>query len=276
MRRGRTLLLTAAVLLVVVALIQTTAMAQGGGGAELPGAQQGAELRNANFFEIVVVKAGPIGWILILGSVCMLALAIEHFVSIRRSTLIPEDSVLQVQAMFDERRYREALDFTSSDPSFISYILHEGLTEAANGYNSMQRSMQEAADERTAQLYRKIELLNILGAIAPMLGLFGTIVGMLQTFFDIAKYSFETGSMPPPHVLSSGIFVALLTTAWGLFVAIPALSVYGIMRNKIDQFAAHAQLQANELLKNFKPGARPSAKPQAKPSAGPPAQPRPV
>jgi len=268
------MLVVATVLLLVAGLIQTTAFAQQGAPAS---SEDKNWLVRGNFFEIYIIQAGWIGWILIGGSVCTVALAIEHFISIRRNALIPEESVMQVQALFDERRYREALDFTASDPSYISYILHEGLTEAANGYNAMQRSMQEGADERTAKLYRKIEILNIIGGIAPMLGLFGTVVGMVQTFLKIAQNSYsQGGAMPKPDDLAAGIMVALLTTMWGLFVAIPALAVYGTMRNKVDQYAAQAQLQASELLMNFKPGARPSARPQAKPAGGPPAQPRPV
>ena len=266
MRRGKLLVLFGAALLAAIILLPAIAMAQD---AEAPKVDDGSSLVNASFFEIAIVRGGPVAWILIGASVCMFAMVIDHFVKIRQSTLIPEDVVMQVQGLFEERRYREALDYTASDPTFIGYIVHEGLTEAANGYGAMQRSMQEAADDRTARLYRKIELLNVLGAIAPMFGLFGTVTGMLLTFYDIAKHSVEHGAMPPPHILSSGIFMALLTTAWGLFVAIPALSVYGVMRNRIDQCSAQAQLQALELLKNFKPGARPNARPQAKPSAKP-------
>lgn len=270
MRRGKLLVLFGAVLLAAIVMLPSVVMAQGAGEPEI---DDGSSLVNASFFEIAVVRGGPVAWILIGASVCMFAMVIDHFVKIRQTTLIPDEIVMQVQGLFEERRYREALDYTASDPTFIGYIIHEGLAEAANGYAAMQRSMQEAADDRTAQLYRKIELLNVLGAISPMFGLFGTVTGMLLTFYDIAKFSVEHGSMPPPHILSGGIFMALLTTAWGLFVAIPALSVYGVMRNRIDQCSAQAQLKALELLKNFKPGARPNARPQAKPAVKPAVKP---
>jgi biopolymer transport protein ExbB len=273
MRRGR-YWLAGGVLLVGLGALATVAMAQQAGEAGRWDHLDPKLTESPNVLDIVLVRGGPIVWFILLPlSVVTIALAIQQFIAIRRSVLIPPDAVMQVQALFDERRYREALDFTASDASYVSYIVHEGLSEAANGYNAMLRSMQEGADERTATLFRKIEFLNIIGAVAPMIGLFGTVWGMLQTFFNIALYASAMKSMPPPHYLAGGIFVALLTTAWGLAIAIPALGVYGINRNRVDQLSAQAQLQANELLKNFKPGARPAARPQAKPAAQPAARP---
>jgi biopolymer transport protein ExbB len=194
------------------------------------------------FFDMLVIY---------LCSLASIALIIEHFITIRRSTLVPELSVAQVKTMFDERRFREALEFCQNDPSFVSGIVHAGLIEAANGYDAMENAMQDATSERAARLYRKIEWLNLLGNVAPMFGLWGTIWGMMVAFGEIAG----KGGKADPSDLAGGIMIALVSTFTGLVVAIPALSGYGIFKSRIEQLAMEAALVAEELLANFKPTA---------------------
>jgi len=187
--------------------------------------------------------------VIYLCSIASVALIIEHAITIRRSVLVPELSVAQIKTMFDERRFREALEFCQADPSFVSGVIHAGLIEAANGYEAMEKAMQEAADERSARLYRKIEWLNLLGNLAPMLGLLGTVWGMIMAFGEIEA----KGGKANPSDLAGGILVALFSTFMGLVVAIPALAGYGIFRGRIEQMAMEASLVAEELLANFKP-----------------------
>ena len=184
-------------------------------------------------------------------SLTSIALIVEHCITIRRSVLVPELSVAQIKTMFDERRFREALEFCQSDPSFVSGVVHAGLIEAANGYDAMENAMEDATGERTARLYRKIEWLNLLGNVAPMLGLWGTIWGMMVAFGTIEA----RGGKANPADLAGGIMVALVSTFCGLIVAIPALAAYGIFRGRIEQLSMEAALVAEELLANFKPSA---------------------
>jgi biopolymer transport protein ExbB len=194
------------------------------------------------FFDMVAIYAC---------SLASIALIIEHCISIRRSVLVPEMSVAQIKTMFDERRFREALEFCQADPSFVSGVVHAGLIEAANGYDAMENAMQDAASERAARLYRKIEWLNLLGNVAPMFGLWGTIWGMMVAFSTIAS----KGGKANPSDLAGGIMIALVSTFCGLIVAIPALAAYGIFRSRIEQLSMEAALVAEELLANFKPSA---------------------
>jgi biopolymer transport protein ExbB len=184
-------------------------------------------------------------------SIASIALIIEHAITIRRVVLLPELSVAQIKTMFDERRFREALEFCQADPSFVSGVVHAGLIEAANGYEAMERAMSEAAEERAARLYRKIEWLNLLGNVAPMLGLFGTVYGMMVSFGQIAA----KGGKANPEDLAGGIMIALVSTFCGLLVAMPALSAYSIFKTRIEQMSMEAALVAEELLANFKPTA---------------------
>jgi biopolymer transport protein ExbB len=218
---------------------------------------QKAQKPEASLFQMLYVSTftNAIGFLDMVSiyacSIASIALIIEHCLTIRRSVIVPELSVAQIKTMFDERRFREALEFCQADPSFVSGVVHAGLIEAANGYEAMERAMGDAAEERAARLYRKIEWLNLLGNVAPMLGLFGTVYGMMVCFSQIAS----KGGKANPEDLAGGIMIALVSTFCGLLVAMPALSAYSIFKTRIEQMTMEAALVAEELLANFKPPA---------------------
>ena len=239
----KTICIAVAVLLIAAPLV----MAQDSGAADTE--------EKKSFFDVIreATFATAIGFIdifiIFLASIAGIALIIEHALTIRRDIMLPELTVAQVKTMFDERRFREALEFCQNDPSYVASVVHAGLIEAANGYSAMEKAMTDASEERSARLFRKIEYLNLLGNIAPMLGLFGTVYGMMEAFSTIAS----KGGTANPADLAHGIMVALFSTFLGLMAAIPALTGYAIFKNRIDQLSIEATLVAEELLANFKP-----------------------
>ena len=203
-----------------------------------------------NYFEILVWPGGGmIGMLLWLLSILTLAIIVEHFITIRRTNILPPVITEQIRSMFDAKQYREAIDVTAAQPDFLSYVIHAALTEAPHGYASMERAMEEASEERTTKLLRKIEWLNLIGNIGPMLGLLGTVWGMIQAFFKIV----QTGGTPKPDKLAGAIGIALVTTLLGLSVSIPALAVYAFMRNRIDALSSEAMMVSQELISTFRP-----------------------
>ena len=203
-----------------------------------------------NYGEILFLNCGVIGWILWLLSVVTVAIIIEYFVSIRRMNILPQEVHAQIRQQFEGKQYRDAIALTADEPSFLSYVVHAALCEAPHGYGAMERAMEEAAEERTTKLLRHIEWLNLIGNIGPMLGLMGTVWGMIRAFFTIV----EIGGTPPPEKLAGAIGIALVTTLLGLAVAIPALTVYGVMRNRIDSLSSEAVMASQELVSAFRPG----------------------
>jgi biopolymer transport protein ExbB len=119
----------------------------------------------------------------------------------------------------------------------------------------MERALEEAIEERSAKLYRKIEYLNIIGAISPMIGLFGTVVGMILLFAAI--HSSDT--FPRAQIVADKVSIALVATFWGLAVAIPSLSVYAVFRNRIEVITAECAVAADRILAVFKPAAQAAA-----------------
>ena len=215
-------------------------------------AQAPGEVTRTSYFEWFIIRGGVIGWLLIAIDVASWAIIIEHFISIRRLNIIPEAVRAQIGTMLEAKEYREMIEYTAAEPSFLAYLVHQGVAEAAHGYASMERAIEEAAEERTTRLLRKIELLNVIGNVAPMMGLLGTVYGMIRAFSTIV----EVGGMPDPSKLVASVGIALVTTFWGLIVAIPALAVYAVMRNRIDSLTSEALMIAEETISTFRPAAK--------------------
>jgi biopolymer transport protein ExbB len=207
-----------------------------------------------NFFTIFFVRCGLIGWVLWGLSLLTAALVVQYLLAIRRRNLLPESVDRQIRELLAGRKYREVIDLTDAQPSLLAGTVHAALAEAAHGYAAMERALEEAAEQRTTQLLRSVESLNLIGNIAPMLGLMGTVWGMILVFFEIVARN----EMPAPAGLADGIGTALVTTLLGLGIAIPALSVYSILRSRIDAMSAEAMICAQELIAPFRPQHRPA------------------
>ncbi len=208
-----------------------------------------------NYFDFFVVKGGYIAFGLIALSIVTISLTIEHCLSIRRATIVPPDATELTNALIQEKKYLEAIQFTADEPSMMGHVLHAGLLEASNGYIAMERALEETLDERSSRLFRKIEYINIIGNVAPMIGLLGTVTGMILLFAEIHA----ADAFPGARIVADRIAIALITTFWGLAVSIPALSIYGLFRNRIDVLTAECAITAEQLLTVFKPGSKDSA-----------------
>ena len=243
MRHGLILALIPAVPLLTAGCV----LAQEGDSGDSPGLR---------VFDHFLVGGGVITWfILVPLSVATVALTIEYCVSIRRQTFVPPETFSRIAEQLGDQRYTEAVQYTAEDPSVLAEVVNSGLMESANGYPAMERAVEASLEERSSHVMRKIEYLNVIGNISPMVGLFGTVFGMIRLFASIR----EAGGMPEPARIADDISIALVTTFWGLLVAIPALSVFALFRNRIDVLTAECAIAADRLLAPFKPGAQTSA-----------------
>ena len=234
-----------ATIVAFVLLSSTVAFAQGdaGTGAAPPGAEGTLDFRD------MIRAGGAVGLIIILLSVAMVALIVEHAMSIRRGALIPPGLGDTVHKLIGEKRFKQADRECKDQPSFLGRVLSSGLAEVGLGYPSVEKSMESTAHEQSARLFRKIEFLSVIGTIAPMLGLLGTVWGMILAFVE-----FESKANPQVSELAPGIYKALVTTLLGLGVAVPALTAFAIFRNRIDEFVAEASLTAETAFGDFKRG----------------------
>jgi biopolymer transport protein ExbB len=191
-----------------------------------------------------------LGNIIIL-SVISLALAIEHFVTIRRDKLVPPELIDEIEALFEEEEYQEALELCESEPNFLTNILSAGLPKINAGFEAMEKAMDEVAEEEAIKLHQKVGWLSLIGNIAPMMGLFGTVYGMIMAFNEITRL----GQAVQPQDLSKGISTALITTLFGLFVAMPSLFFFFVFRNKVIKVSLEITAIADDLVERFRPHA---------------------
>jgi biopolymer transport protein ExbB len=214
-----------------------------------------AQVTKPDYFSMLVWPGGGyIGLLLWAMSIMTLAIIIQYFITIRRGTVMPDLVRQNIQTLFDNKQYREAIEVTATEPSLLSYVIHAALTEAAHGYASMERAMEEAAEEKTTNFLRKIEWLNLIGNVSPMLGLLGTVWGMINAFMEIVAAK----GIPPADKLAYSIGIALVTTLLGLAIAIPSLAVFAIMRNRIDAMSNEAVMVSEELIGTFRPSPKAS------------------
>jgi biopolymer transport protein ExbB len=197
----------------------------------------------------IIVGGGLIGWVIILLSIISLALAIEHFVTIRRDKLVAPELIDEIEALFEEEEYQEALELCENEPNFLTNVLSAGLPKINAGFEAMEKAMDEVAEEETIKLHQKIGWLSLIGNIAPMLGLFGTVTGMISAFNEITRL----GANVTPKDLSAGISTALITTMFGLFVAMPALFFFFLFRNKVIKVSLELTAIAADLVERFRP-----------------------
>ena len=197
-----------------------------------------------------IQQGGIIGYVIILLSLVAVAFVVEHFLAIRRQTLVPEDLVAALDQQLAAKEYHQAQETCAADGSFLAQVVGAGLNQvgAMFGFFDMQNAMQEVSERQISKLYRKLEYLSFIAATAPMLGLLGTVTGMIRSFNKIAL----TEGTAKPSQLAGGISEALVTTCLGLIVAIPVMFFVAFFRNRIDSFVAEAESVVEKLMGRFR------------------------
>ena len=196
----------------------------------------------------LILAGGIIGHVIIFLSVVSVAFMIEHLITIRLNVLIPPGLADDVVKNLSTGKWNEAAQQCRNDPSFLGSILTAGLSDCELGWESVEKAVEDATAEHAARLYRKTEYLNVIGNIAPMLGLLGTVVGMVIAFRDLA----DSGGFAKGGELAEGIYLALVTTVEGLIVAIPSITAYSIFNNRIALYVAEATYVADQVLRPVK------------------------
>ena len=186
---------------------------------------------------------------IILLSIVSAFFAIEHAITISKNKLMPEFVLQEIDQRIARGEIAEAIEFCALPENYCmsSDVILAGLErfEASEfGFAEYKSAVEEAGEDHTGALYRKTEVLGVIGAIAPMLGLTGTVLGMINAFNTLAA----AGGTAEPEDLAGGIGQALITTLFGLVVAIPTMVAYSFFRNKIDSIVAEAGKRIERIM----------------------------
>jgi len=196
----------------------------------------------------LITAGGVVGYFIVLLSVAALALIIMHAMQIRAAAMAPPEHLAALRELLAQRDADGALAWCTNTekPSFFSRIVEAGLSRckrSAFGYLELRSALEEAGQEQVAKLYRSTDGLGLIAGIAPMLGLLGTVVGMVGAFDTISA----SEGFARPDQMAGDISKALVTTLMGITLAIPATAAFTFFRNRIDAISTDIAGQIEEL-----------------------------
>ncbi|MCH1495987.1 MAG: MotA/TolQ/ExbB proton channel family protein [Rubripirellula sp.] len=186
--------------------------------------------------------------VLVALSVGAAYLLFDQVMTLRRGELIPDGVSETVRQALLTGRVAEADTACRRTPSVLSVVLLSGLSEIEFGWNQVEKAVEDSLFQQSSRLMRKVEYLSVIGNIAPMVGLLGTVTGMIFAFQQVATTRGAAGAGD----LAEGIYQALVTTVGGLIVAIPSLAIYAVCRNRVDSMIAEIAYQSQVALAPIK------------------------
>lgn len=180
---------------------------------------------------------------LIACSIVALAIILERFWTLRRPKVIPPDLVPQLWRLSRERKLDDNALHRLKVSSHLGFILASGLANSHHGREVMKECIEDSGRQVVHRLERFLNTLGTIASVSPLLGLLGTVVGMIQAFSAIV-----TNGVGDPSVLAGGISVALITTAAGLMVAIPSLIFHRYFERLVDEYVIDMEAEALKLV----------------------------
>lgn len=224
-----------------------------------------------------IASGGPIGLLIVLISFAAVALVVMHSIQIRLVKLAPDEQFEKLRDLLAKRELDNARAYCESEShdSFLTRVVGSALTRCARspfGLLEFRGALEESGKDQVARLYRSTEGLSLIVTVAPMLGLLGTVLGMVGAFNTLGSSS---GGFAKPDELASSIAVALITTVLGLVVAIPVSAALVYFRNRIDSVTGEIAAMTEELLglveSHQSSAQRTQAAPARRPVVAPPA-----
>ena len=185
--------------------------------------------------------------IFLVMSIVMVALVVRSLLAVQKNNFIPDDLIQGVDASLGEKNAQAAVEIVRADESFLGQVVAAGIGKLQDGREAALEAMQIVGESETMKTDHLLSYLALIGNIAPMVGLLGTVQGMVTSFAKIAS---STATLKPSE-LAGGIEQALYTTLFGLFLAIPAIVIYNMMRNRVQRFIFDAGTQSEEMLDKF-------------------------
>jgi biopolymer transport protein ExbB len=210
-----------------------------------------------SFLTSVFHASAPIAVVTVVIAVMsfyLIALVVWMALHYRTPAAIPHDLVHDIQNLLQQNKFNEAYHRLTEDSSFLARVLASGVRKLPVGIAQAQRAMEMANEDVTMEMEHRTTYLATVGTLGPMIGLVGTVYGMIMAFQVIAL----EGSSPQASQLAAGISTALYATLEGIAISIPAIFFYAMYRNRIARLSLEVGMMAEPLLEQFAPGVRPA------------------
>jgi biopolymer transport protein ExbB len=183
-------------------------------------------------------------WPLLACSILALAIVIEKFWNVRRRAVLRKDSLEAVRALVEEGRIEKAIAFCRSHPLPLTNVFREALEHFSFGWQEMEKAVEHRGRQEAGGLDRYLNLLGVVSSVAPMLGLLGTVWGLVKVFQELGTAGAERAA-----ALSVGIAQALVATGTGLTIGIPSLVLYFYFHGRIERLVLEMEQHTFELFR---------------------------
>jgi biopolymer transport protein ExbB len=198
-----------------------------------------------NMLQWAIRASGPIGFCLLILSIYFTALVIRLFMEFRVSEAVPPVLVEKLENAIRDKKFQDAYDVCKDNDSFLARLVRTGIANLPNGRAEAKEAMETTTEEIVTSLEMKISYLAIIGTLGPMIGLVGTIWGMIMSFQEIAT---AAGAQPRPEKVAEGISTALFITLEGVSLSVPAIFFFAYFRNRIAQMTMEASRVADRTI----------------------------
>ncbi len=192
-------------------------------------------------------KGGPIMWPILVCSVVAFIIVVERALYLRRVTIDTRKFSEQISRSIKRNRIMDAVDLCEKTPGPVAHIIKEGILKHDRTRAEIREAVEDAALHEVPILEKRLPVLATIAHIAPLLGLLGTVTGMVEAFRVIQEKSSAVAPVNPGD-LAGGIWEALLTTVFGLCVAIPTFVAYNYLTSRVDGLVLDMEKSASDLM----------------------------
>lgn len=254
MKRAMLFLVILAAVLICIPALTAQAQDDGAGDADKAGEvyrsdAAGAQPQSVSLFR-VIFKSGPLGvilWLAIFGAAgAGVYFVVDCAITVRTKRIMPQELIDSVNEAMSEGDVLKALQCCENEPGPMANILTAGFSHVEEGFDIIQEAITTAADLETEKIMQKLTWLSVVGNIAPMLGLLGTVQGMIRAFATLGSGAPDVG------LLAVNISQALYTTAGGLTIAVPCVAIYYTFRNAANRIVLRMEAMTMELIKDLR------------------------
>ena len=203
----------------------------------------------------LIEKSGPIFYALALCSVIATVVTIERLIALRRGRVMPRHILDMVESVQSGKDLSVAIEMCRRNPGVLADVVRAGLENAERPWEEMRDAVLDAGRQETPTLERNLYWLQTVAQAGPLLGLLGTVFGMIKMFAATAL-----AGLGDPKTLAGGISMAMFTTAEGLSIGIPALFAYNYLAARSERYILEIETYASRLVARLRPGAEEGAK----------------
>lgn len=196
-----------------------------------------------NLLEIFL-KGGIIMWLILVTSIIGLAVVIDRFIVLRKAKINIPAFLVRIRGFIKKKDISGAISHCMEEKSPVANVVRKGLKKYKYGHDRVKEAIENAGNQEISKLEKGLTVLATVAGIAPLLGFLGTVTGMIQAFMRIQ----DLAGAANPSDLAGGIWEALITTAFGLIVGIPALAFYNYFLSTIKRLVGDIEVVANDVV----------------------------